>query len=560
MLWWWAVFFVSGCGVSSRSITNSLIIFLLMLSVRRLRSPEGGRRLILFILCVSTSLVIWTAAIQSGREEAKGSLTGGPPPFVESARERVMDALDDPRLSDRSRDLLSALLLGYRDRLDRNLRESYAYLGVAHFLALSGLHLGILAIPLVWVVSYLPIGRMVKSVCILMVLICYSILAGLPPSLVRATALAALFMIQRSMGRKTTLARSLVLAVFALVLIDEKIIHSGGFQLSCTAVLAIAVLGLPSMRMIRSRLRGRIATRMITFFLSPFVITISVNILTLPIQLLFFGRIPIFAPVYNLMMIIPVTLMLYLGLAYFVLPIGPVRAFVTPSINLIADILWDVPIRLSSNPQPAILSGSLCWPFYLAGTGLVVLSLRPGCGRRILCIGAAVALLAASFMLGGDRGIWEGLCEGGTLKEYRDLSKNSILLSEKMLVIEKDIGRWEAERIVKALWKMGIGRIETLLICPARLGRSGGVRHVVTRIEFTRVIISPYIVRHDNGLIELLHSRRIGTTFIERSDSLDAGGLKVHLIAPPYPPYEGEALPMDRACIRFKLLNLEDAP
>jgi ComEC/Rec2-related protein len=544
MLMWWAVFFVSGSTLTSRYITHALVFLPLLLSVRSRHAPRDGHRLLLFVLCASTSLVIWTAALRPERQCPAGPLTGGVPSFATAARGYMLDSLDD---------LIAALLFGSRDRLDRDLRESYGYLGIAHFLALSGLHLGILSIPLVWAAAYLPIGRVARAVFILTLITCYSILAGLPPSLVRATALAAVFMIQRLFGRKTTLARSLALAVFALVLIDEQILHSGGFQLSCTAVLAIALLGLPLMRQIRSGLRGKIVSRIATLFLTPAVITVSVNILTLPFLLMYFGRAPLLAPAYNLLMIVPVTLLLYLGLAYAVLPIGPIRAIVALPINLITDFMWDVPLRFSTKPQPEILSGSLCWPFYLAGTALLIVALRPGCRRRIIWLCTAPAFLVASYVVGGGHDMKGVSSSVYSVQEPRDLSPHTVLLSDRLLVIEKDIGRWEAERVVRVLWKMGIGSIETLLLCPARLGRRGGVRHIVSRIRFTEVICSPYLVRYDDGLIEVLQSRRIGTVFIERCDSLEAGGKKIRLIAPHFPPQANESVPVERARIRFEL-------
>lgn len=550
MLLWWAVFFVSGCAVSSRSISYSLLILMLALLSRGRRTPGEGRRLLLFVLTASTSLVIWTTVLNPERKDFPGPLTRGVPQLVVAARERVLNSLDDPHLSERSGDLLAALLFGSRDRIDRDLRESYGYLGIAHFLALSGLHLGILSIPIVWTVAFLPIGRVARTICILALIICYSILAGLPPSLVRATALAAVFMIQRSKGRKTTLERSLVLAVFILVLIDDQILHSGGFQLSCTAVMAIALLGLPLMDLIRSCMRGRRVRRIATLFIAPAVITISVNLFALPVLILFFGRAPMFAPFYNLMMIVPVTLLLYLGLAYSALPIGPIRALAAQPINMIADFMCDAPLRFSTSPQPAIISGDLNWPLYIAGIMFLVLALRPGCRRRIICFCAAALLVAASLIVGGDQAMRS---VSGGMNELQDLSPHTILFSDELLVIEKDIGRWEAERVVSVLWKMGIRRIETLLICPARLGRRRGIEYVVSRIHFTEVICSPYLARYDSGLMEFLHSRRIGTVILERSDSLEAGGEIIRLIAPPYPPPAKEGLPMERALIRFEL-------
>jgi ComEC/Rec2-related protein len=418
---------------------------------------------------------------------------------------------------------------------------------------LSGLHLGILLIPLTWAASYLPVGRKARSVCILALIACYSLLAGLPPSLVRATALVAVFMILRSMGRKTTLARSLLLAIFILVLIDEQILYSGGFQLSCSAVLGIAFLGIPMSSIIRSRLRGRILTGIVMLFMSPALITFSVNIVTLPIILSFFGRAPLIAPACNLLMVVPVTLLLYLGLAYAVLPFWPVRPLTAIPINLISEFLYEAPLSLSKHHQPAILSGSIYWPLYIAGTVIFAAAVRKSCRRRMLFVSSALALLISSLLIGGGRGVFS--TSSGTMpyQEPHDLSSHVIVLSDRLLVIEEDIGRWEAEMAVRALWKRGTGSIETLLICPARLGGRGGVEYIVSRIDFTQVMCSPYLGGHDGGLADILRSCGIEAQFVERSDSLEMCGWKICLIAPPYPPSAEAPVPMELASIRFVL-------
>ncbi len=549
MLVWWAVFFVSGFFSSSKSLIPPLFALALMLRGRGIESH--GKRFTLFVLCATTSLVLWTAAQPHGNSDATGPLTGGVPAFVAAVRDRLIDSLDDSRLSGRSADLLAALLYGSRKGLDSDLRETYAYLGIAHFLALSGLHLGILMVPLTWVTGFLPMGRGARSVTILAVIASYCLVAGMPPSLVRSVALAAVFVLQRSEGRKTTLARSLLLAALLLALIDERILYNGGFQLSCSAVLAIAVLGIPVMRLVRARIKGRSKKTIVTAFVSPIVITVSVSILTLPLQLSFFGRAPILAPLFNLMAVLPVTLLLYLGLAHAALPIAVARRLLAVPINLLSDLLFDAPLMLAGHRQPAIFAGNVCWHLYAAGVLLIGIALRPNCGRRNACGIAATALLISSFAVGGiDR-----LPRAGdgvvSVPEPRRLSTHTTLFTDRILVIEEEIGRREAEWAVRGIWKSGTGRIERLLICPSRLRGWGGIDHIVSRIEFDEAICSPYLPRCDGGLIATLRVCGVGTRFVEGPDSIEAGGWMFHLLAPPYPPPVDGPIPAERARLRI---------
>lgn len=525
------------------------MVLLFMLRLRP--GPTEAWRLVFFVLCVSTSLVISTATLQQDRNDIAGALTGNVPSIAAEVRDRLITSLDDPNLSRRSHDLLAALLFGSRDRLGRELREAYGYLGVAHFLALSGLHLGILLVPLAWAISFLPIGKAWRSGSLLAIITCYYILAGMPPSLVRAAALVAVFTVQRLTGRKTNLARSLILAVFVLVLIDEGILRSGGFQLSCSAVLAIALIGLPLLGVIRSHMREGAAKKIIMLFISPLVITVSVSILTLPLLLSFFGRAPLLAPLYNLLMILPVTLILYLGLAYAALPFWPARPLLAACINPISRALSDGPLMISRYTQPAILSGGVCWPLYAAGAIILVRALSPGCRKGIICGVAALALLISSFLVGSRYGGRPFPTGGSPFEEPLEPTRHTLLFSDQVLVIAEEIGRREAEMAVRAIWKRGVGNIGILLICPARLGEWQGIGYIASRIDFDEAICSPYLSGHDGGLVDILRKRRIRTSFVECSDSLAAGAWRIRIIAPPYPPPSGAPLSLDRAHIRF---------
>ena len=391
-----------------------------------------------------------------------------------------------------------------------------------------------------------------RTAGIFILIVCYSILAGLPPSLLRATALAAVLMVQRDAGRKTTLARSLLLAVFAIVLMDESMLYSGGFQLSCTAVLAIALIGLPLMRAIRARLRRGIASRVCLFFLTPLLITTAVNVLTLPLLLSFFGRAPLLAPLCNLLMFIPVTLMLYLGLIYAVLPIGPVRAVVAPPINLLADIMHDVPVRISSGPQPAILSGNLCVPLYIVAVAMLVSALRMAGKRRAFSLVGALVLFAGSIIAGGGGRVMNESIGGDAALEPIELTPNVLFFPHCVVVIEEDIVRREAMTAARGLWKMGIGRVETVVICPAGLGWGDGVEWILSWIDFEKAIYNPYLTASGDRLMDILHARRIEAISWRRSGSLDTCGWKLRIAAPAYPPPRGSAVRLKDARIRVE--------
>ena len=166
---WWAVFFVCGILSPSYSIMASACAFGVLLCIGCARCAPRDRPLLRrFVIVTATALLV------------KITQTGHCLSAFERVRTELLDSLNDPRLSESSRSLLAALLLGSRERLSYELREAYSYLGIAHFLALSGLHLGIILIPVSRIISLTPLDRRSKYFVIFCFVLAYTAVARFP--------------------------------------------------------------------------------------------------------------------------------------------------------------------------------------------------------------------------------------------------------------------------------------------------------------------------------------------------------------------------------------------
>lgn len=555
MVMWWAGFFILALIFPSYSIhapMGALLITVIVLG----RWGER-RRLQRVILYASTSLVIWTGASLAAleREHCTGRRAESRIPTVSGIRARLVGSLEDGHLGERSEALLAALLLASRARLGVELREAYAYLGIAHFLALSGLHLGAIMIPLAWLMSLLPFGRTMRQILVIAAVIAYTAVAGFPPSLVRATALTFVFIAQRWFGRQTTLVRSLALGVFALALIDCDILFEGGFQLSCAAVCAIALLGIPVNKEISPLMPNGWMGRVSRAALAAVLVTVSVNLFTLPLVLMFFKRAPLLAPLFNLVMILPVTIMLYLGIGYCAIPIGAVRAALALPIDALARFLWSFPLHAASGPQPALYAGQVQWVPYVAGVGLLVISVRTKCMNRRFVLAAATALIAVSLLMIRTTG--ESLQSGYSYPcpDLHRPTSHSCFLREGcgVLFLDGDIGQREAIHVVQQLWGRGIHRVGYLVVGPALLGRRSGAYHLLARLEIKTIVCSPYLALHDTRFLRAVDEREARLVCVAQDDSIMVGEAAVLLRAPPYPPPRGSSIPADRARMHYEI-------
>ena len=134
-----------------------------------------------------------------------------------------------------------ALVLGESHFIDQDTRHEFSNAGVAHILALSGLHVGIEAMILWWLLLPLDYLRLknVRLVITLIALTAADAFTGMPSSVVRATIMTAFVSIAMIMHRKSSAINALASAALFILAFSPSDIYDVGFQLSFVTVGAI---------------------------------------------------------------------------------------------------------------------------------------------------------------------------------------------------------------------------------------------------------------------------------------------------------------------------------
>ncbi|MFP4510731.1 MAG: ComEC/Rec2 family competence protein [Spirochaetaceae bacterium] len=140
-----------------------------------------------------------------------------------------------------SRGLFMALFLGNRDELSPFLYDQVRSAGAAHVLALSGMHLGLVAAAFVVLVSPLR-SRRITAIGVSLLSVGYLLLAGLRPSLVRAVIMLHVAMFFRLRDGHVSGLKTLCCTFLLHVLIFPADAQSLGFILSFSALAGIFVL------------------------------------------------------------------------------------------------------------------------------------------------------------------------------------------------------------------------------------------------------------------------------------------------------------------------------
>ena len=209
--------------------------------------------------------------------------------FLIDTRQNVIRILRNNIVGEKETGLAEALLIGYKDDLDKNLVQAYTRTGVVHVIAISGLHLGMIYLIMVSLLKPFKRNRKTKwlvPVIIVSFLWLFTLLAGAQPSVLRSALMFTCIVLGESFSRKTSIYNTLSLSAFILLCINPYYLWDVGFQLSYAAVLSIVIFMQPIYKSIY------IKNKLLDNFWKLNAVTISAQILTLPVSVYHFHQFP----------------------------------------------------------------------------------------------------------------------------------------------------------------------------------------------------------------------------------------------------------------------------
>ncbi len=145
--------------------------------------------------------------------------------------------LDDPLVAN----LLIGMTLGDTTAMPEGLRESFRGTGTFHLFAVSGLHVGILAVLFWSIFTSVRIPRRAAAALIIPILCFYALMTGLKPANTRATVMAVIILIGLMGRRQPLLFNNLLAAAFLILLTNTNQLFNPGFQFSFSVVAAIMI-------------------------------------------------------------------------------------------------------------------------------------------------------------------------------------------------------------------------------------------------------------------------------------------------------------------------------
>ncbi|NMA86903.1 MAG: ComEC family competence protein, partial [Tissierellia bacterium] len=239
---------------------------------------------------------------------------------------RIENILDH-NLSNRNSSIMKSIILGKYNYLEEEDVNTFRDLGLAHILAVSGLHIGIISGSIFFLFSKLGLGKKANIILTIGILWTYAYIIGNPSSVLRANTMFSLFLISQILHEPYDSINTLAFSAFILLIINPFLVFSLGFQLSYLASFFILYLGPKLNRMFSKTLSGIMAAQIGLF----------------PLQAYYFNRIPLLSIIANLlfMPIFSFVLILSIILILFPFPYG----YMGNSMGTIIDFLLNMQFK-----------------------------------------------------------------------------------------------------------------------------------------------------------------------------------------------------------------------
>lgn len=247
-------------------------------------------------------------------------------------RHRLELMVFNSRLTTGAQRFVVALLLGNSDVIDKATRQEFSAAGVAHVLALSGLHVGIITLIIWWLLfplDYLRLKR-VRLIITLVAVAAFALFTGLSPSVVRATIMIGMVFASLIFFRRSVSLNALALSALLILLFTPSALYSVGFQLSFVTVAAVLLF---------ARLPKRLESRhkWVNHLTSTALTSVIAMLATIALSAYYFHTVSLMSVLTNLLILPVLPVFMMLGTVFLMVTAAGLQWQV---LNWLVDVIY----------------------------------------------------------------------------------------------------------------------------------------------------------------------------------------------------------------------------
>jgi len=401
------------------------------------------------------------------------------------------------------RELLRAMTIGARDGIPQEIRMRFAQTGIAHILAVSGLHVGILAIVFMFLLNPLPIFKKYKFILLLAALWLYAGICGFRPPVTRSVIMVSMLIGPLYFERMKNTENSLFAALIAILAVNPQALYGPSLQLSFTAVWTITIFYTPLTDLLYARINGKTKPWIIQKIIGITVVSLLAFVGTAPVAAAHFGVLPVYGIFANIPGIPLAFLIVTAGTASIIAtsagmvtaPLAAVLSFFTGVmlriLTLLTDFVSNLPgSTLETGPVSLlVVIGAIAWLYSLSrSTG------RPVVKKALLYIPMIIMLvvtwnpIVSAARYGHSKGVVVFFDVGQGDAALIGYGKNRAFLIDTGPHFGST--SYAETVIIPTFENLGITTLDGIFISHMHADHTGGMSSIVNTIQTDRIFCS----------------------------------------------------------------------
>lgn len=447
--------------------------------------------------------------------------------------------------------ILSSVVLGDKSNLDSQVKLLYQTSGIAHLLAISGLHVSIIGMGLYRLLrrflTFFPAAAFGGVIMIL-----YLFMAGSGISVLRAVIMFLISLCGEVIGRTYDFLTSIAVAAIFLIVNDGRVIMNSGFWLSFTALAGICLV----FPVLSGMFNHHKAKTMKAKLVDAVLVSIGVQISTLPVVLWCYYQFPVFGFVLNLIVIPLMSLLMISGIVAGIIGLFSLQAasfmigsayYILRFYKLLCQWYEKIPKGICVTGKPSVSAIVV----YVCVVILIMAYFSAKCGEKAGIIKLAAVILFAASLLFLKRQPEQGLLvnmidvgQGDSI--FVRTHKGITFLFDGGSTDIKNVG---TKRILPYLKSQGVGHLDYVIISHADSDHISGILELIemqNRGFSIGKIVLPDIINweEDDNYVNVVNSAQnagINLVYGSEGDSIEYGNELLLTCVHPKEGYQYES-------------------
>ncbi len=380
--------------------------------------------------------------------------------------------------------VLKAMLLGDKSSIPEEISQLYQKNNISHILAISGLHLGLLSRTFYGFLRLLGCSYGSAGAVGILAAFSYGAMTGASDGTMRAAVMIAIYMVGEMLGRSYDLLTAMGISLAVFVTVNPLKLHDAAFLFSYGAIAGIGIVfpyitaGGGQRKNSGKQQEGRIKKAATGVFKS-LALSLSVQLVTLPVSLHFYGELAPYSLLLNIIVIPLMTPILLFGFT------GGILGFIVPEAAgwflrgaalLVHAITW-LCKAVQSFFGASVILGAMEWQqmiIYYISLCIFLALVRSGKGKKTRVILVGIMFLMAVYRSPVNRMTMLDVGQGSSILLQTKTGLN--ILVDGGSTSEADVGKYV---IAPALKYYGVRRLDYIIITHADQDHINGLFYLM---------------------------------------------------------------------------------